>query len=250
VPRVSLSETYGILGYDEELGRTIELMEKGRGQEYGYVGGSGGQGCLAVAYSKGAILGHDANFPSTAASLMVVAGTSGEFLQIASPPIHYGGVSKQNWFIKPESQTAQQVPYFWVASQAKSGRTIGISTFQGDAAEATRALLQKMPFGWVATGDVGLFPCYTRGVNAYGKENVESNAITAVMGEEQGTKTAKTSTRIYGMFAHGELGPSTYSGFVDEASSMSGSTIPCEKHSRTSILSIHTTPSSSEASLN
>ena len=52
-PSIYLTETYGILGYDESVGRNIELMEKGRGQEYGYQGGSGGQGCLAVAWSDG-----------------------------------------------------------------------------------------------------------------------------------------------------------------------------------------------------
>ena len=38
--------------------------------------------------------------------------------------------------------------------------------------------------------------------------------------------------RMYGMFAHGELGPSSYSGF---ASSAAGP-VPSEQHSMTSIL--------------
>ena len=41
---VYLSETYGILGYDEAAGRNLEFMEKGRGSEYGCRGGDGGQG--------------------------------------------------------------------------------------------------------------------------------------------------------------------------------------------------------------
>ena len=42
--------------------------------------------------------------------------------------------------------------------------------------------------------------------------------------------------RMYGMFAHGELGPSSYSGF---ASSAAGP-VPSEQHSMTSILALHT----------
>ena len=57
---VYVTETYGILGYDEGAGRNVELMEKGRGLEYGFVGGSGGQGCLVLAYSGGAAAGHTA----------------------------------------------------------------------------------------------------------------------------------------------------------------------------------------------
>ena len=38
---VYLTETYGILGYDEEAGANVELMEAGRGSEYGFCGGSG-----------------------------------------------------------------------------------------------------------------------------------------------------------------------------------------------------------------
>jgi hypothetical protein len=41
---VYLAETYGIIGFDEERQKNVELMEKGRGSEYGFVGGSGGRG--------------------------------------------------------------------------------------------------------------------------------------------------------------------------------------------------------------
>jgi hypothetical protein len=38
---VFLTETNGIWGFDDEIGKNIELMEKGRGCEYGYcVGGA------------------------------------------------------------------------------------------------------------------------------------------------------------------------------------------------------------------
>ena len=69
-----ITETYGIIGYDETVGENIELMEKGRGSEYGYVGGSGGRGCLVAGFSGGAVSGHDDDtFPETASNLMVIA---------------------------------------------------------------------------------------------------------------------------------------------------------------------------------
>jgi hypothetical protein len=40
-----------IFGFDEELNANVELME------YGYCGGSGGQGCLVIGYSDGARVG-------------------------------------------------------------------------------------------------------------------------------------------------------------------------------------------------
>ena len=81
---VYLTETYGILGFDESAQRNIELMEKSRGSEYGFVGGSGGQGCLVLAYSGGAVAGHTADFPADAASMMIVADGSGAFA-VAAP---------------------------------------------------------------------------------------------------------------------------------------------------------------------
>ena len=42
---------------------------------------------------------------------------------------------------------------------------------------------------------------------------------------------------MYGMFAHGELGPSRFSGF-DSAAPAGG--VPSEQHSMTSILALHT----------
>jgi len=61
------------------------------------------------------------------------------------------------------------------------------------------------------------------------------DAISAVMSEEL---SSLSSPKFYGMFAHGELGPSSFSGFRNEA----GVGIGCTKHSMTSILSIHTIP--------
>ena len=70
---VYLSETYGILGFDESEGRNIELMEKGRGQEYGCRGGDGGQGVVVVAYRGGAFLATHEAIPDTASSVLVIS---------------------------------------------------------------------------------------------------------------------------------------------------------------------------------
>lgn len=96
-----LSETYGILGYDDDLGKNIELMEKGRGSEYGFCGGSGGQGCLVLGYSEGGVIGTTEDFPANASSLMVLADQSGVLSKDkADAPIHYGGITKTTWEVK------------------------------------------------------------------------------------------------------------------------------------------------------
>ena len=74
-------------------------------------------------------------------------------------------------------------------------------------------------------------PCVdsTRGVNLYQAEDVESTAIAGVDALPRGA-------RIYGMFAHGELGPSSFAGFTREA----GMAVEHEQHSMTTILAVHT----------
>ena len=222
---VFLTETYGILGFDEDEQRNVELMEKGRGSEYGFAGGSGGQGCLAVGYSKGAVTGTTPDFPPNASSLMVIADQSGNWERDkAKAPLHYGGITKALW--KLDGKSLVTIPYFWIADT--SGHPIGVSTFQGDASAATHSILSKIPSEYKASGSVGLFPCFTRGINQYGKEHVEPTAVAS---------SFETTPRVYGMFAHGELGPSSFNDFTRESNN-----IECTQHSMTSILSIHTTP--------
>lgn len=222
---VYVTETYGILGYDEGAGRNVELMEKGRGSEYGFVGGSGGQGCLVLAYSGGAAAGHTAAWPADAASMMVVADGSGAFAAAAaSAPLHYGGITKEAWVLS--NGALQPVPFFWVASVAGGAAPVGVTTFTGEAGEAALGLFEQAP-GPVSA--VGLFPCFTRGVNKYDAEDVETAAIAQVVG---------ASRRMYGMFAHGELGPSRFSGF--DSAAPAGGPVPSEQHSETSILALHT----------
>jgi len=228
---VYLTETYGIIGYDEELQQNIELMEKGRGSEYGFRGGSGGQGCLVVGVTD-AVTGHsDLKIPGKTSSLMVIADTSKTFERDYSSstiPLHYGGIAKEAWIVSSNS-SLERVPYFWIANQDES-MPIGVSAFKGDASSATKELLLKKPSGF-KTDCIGLFPCFSRGINQYNAENVESQAITSVLDINDGAPT-----RIYGMFAHGELGPSNnFYGFVNDEND-----IKCEQYGMTSILSIHT----------
>ena len=48
---VLLADCYGILGFSQRDGANIELMEAGRGEEYGGVGGDGGQGSPVFAHA-------------------------------------------------------------------------------------------------------------------------------------------------------------------------------------------------------
>ena len=102
---VYFTETYGILGFDDDLGKNVEIMEKGRGTEYGCQGGNGGEGCLVVGYSSddgdggGKVLsGTGPDFPPNARSLMVIADQSGSWgNDKVKAPIHYGGITKTTW---------------------------------------------------------------------------------------------------------------------------------------------------------
>jgi len=181
---------------------------------------------VAVLFSSGAVAAHgDVIFPEELASMMVIEDTGNEFTSSSTvKPVHYGGVSKEN-YVFGENGELERTPFFWVGSKEQD-LPVGISTFTGEADAACAKLMGQISDGYTLSGDVGLFPCYTRGFNLYGKEDVESSAIAKTMTE--------ANARIYGMFAHGELGPSQFSGFADKAGK-----VPCEKHSGTSILSMH-----------
>ena len=62
-----------------------------------------------------------------------------------------------------------------------------------------------------------------------GAEDVESTAIS----------NAIKNARIYGVFAHGELGPTAA---FSDGFPVGPNSIPCTQHSMTSILSLHTEP--------
>lgn len=72
---VLLADCYGILGFSADEGRNIELMEAGRGREYGGPGGDGGRGVVAVVFSGGGTVASWDELPARATSHMAVAGT-------------------------------------------------------------------------------------------------------------------------------------------------------------------------------
>jgi hypothetical protein len=178
---------------------------------------------------------------------MVIADGSGTWAKdvkhSSSPPLHYGGISKSCY--KLENDEWVQVPYFWVVDTGDEGSSsVGVTIFSEDqeAGPAVRTLLSAVPTGLVATDAVGLFPCFTRGVNQYGTEDVESSQIVQVL----------PHARVYGMFAHGELGPVAFTGFPSKSTrpsstSQSSVPIPCTQHSMTSILALHATASGKES---
>lgn len=198
---VYFSETYGILGYDAETGRNIELLEKGRGSEYGCRGGDGGQGLVLIAYSGGATKAGHESFPDGVSSMMVIADGSGAFKKLGPPPaIVYGGITKDAYVL--DDGKFVSIPHFFVGTTA-SGGPVGVKAFTGDAGDAVDDLIAKVPDGHVKSGAVALFPCFTRGINQYGENDIEPKAISAKL----------PGCRIFGMFAHGELGPASFTGF-------------------------------------
>jgi hypothetical protein len=107
-----------------------------------------------------------------------------------------------------------------VSAKAPTGTT----SFTSDASGSVRELLEQLPEGHGAE-TVGLFPCFMRGINEYGEDNVESDAIAGLL----------PGKRVYGMFCHGELGPRRCLGFAPEAPPQK----TCGQHSMTSIVAVH-----------
>ena len=145
-------------------------------------------------------------------------------------PTHYGGITKEAWELKDDG-SLHAVPYFWVASTADAEPT-GVLATQDAVGQAAAALLQKLPPALAPSGAVGAFPCFTRGVNQYGAEHVEPDELSAAL----------PGVRLYGMFAHGELGPSAFAGFAGADTPAQ----PCTQHSMHTVLAVHTTASVKE----
>eukprot|EP00747_Dinoflagellata_sp_TGD_P210051 gnl/TRDRNA2_/TRDRNA2_83384_c0_seq2.p1 gnl/TRDRNA2_/TRDRNA2_83384_c0~~gnl/TRDRNA2_/TRDRNA2_83384_c0_seq2.p1 ORF type:complete len:204 (+),score=34.51 gnl/TRDRNA2_/TRDRNA2_83384_c0_seq2:702-1313(+) len=200
-------------------------MEKGRGVEYGCRGGDGGQGAVIAAYAGGSFKAAHDVFPEGASSIMVVSDSPESFSKVkdSAPAVYYGGITKRAYVL--EGATFSPIPQFFVATLSKAD-PVGIAAFTGDAGEATTGLLNKMPEDHQASGSVALFPCFTRGINEYGRNDVEPAAISAKM----------PGCRIFGMFAHGELGPSSFAGFSPPAAAKQ----ECTQHSMTSIIALYT----------
>jgi len=218
---VYMTETYGILGFDLKEGRNLEFMEKGRGSEYGCRGGDGGQGSVVVAFFGSGIHASHGLVPEGATSCMVVTTGSGWAQASSGAPVHYGGVTKECFLLR--NQAFESVPFFCVSTR---DNPVGIAAVQSDVGTATRDLLSQLPPGREASGAVALFPCFTRGVNEYDKNDVEPEAVSQAL----------PGCRIFGMFAHGELGPASFSGFCPPAQSEQ----TCVQHSMTTVMAVYT----------
>lgn len=225
---VLLADCYGIVGFAAEANRNLELLEAGRGKEYGGVGGDGGRGVVAVAFARGTVAVSTAAPPSEDASLhLVVAsqgGDVGSFLRQHATAPYCGGIAKATFQYSVDERAFQVVPYFVVSELQSPDRSVGATSFTADVEAAVRALLARKPAD-ASVEAVALFPCFMRGKNEYGDNDVEPAAVSALL----------PGVPIYGMFCHGELGPRSNLGF--------DSTEPpqrsCGQHSMTTIVAVH-----------
>jgi hypothetical protein len=231
---VYAADCYGILGFSASQGRNVELMEAGRGKEYGGTGGAGGRGVVAVVFRSGFVASTDSP-PDEATSHLVVASSGAVTALLTERSIlpYYGGVAKQALRFVPDRGSFEKVPQFFVSSLRSGTTAVGVTSFTDDVTAATTELISSMPAGHHAEA-LALFPCFMRGVNAYGKNNVEPDAISALL----------PGVRLFGMFCHGELGPSAATGFgMAEARN-----VPHRMHSMTSIVAVHAATTSSSNS--
>lgn len=215
---VLIADCYGILGRSAARGRNLELMEAGRGREYGGPGGDGGQGVVAVVFSST----DEAHIPSTerlpegVAAHMIIAARGAGATDGASAA-YYGGLAKATYRFDPQTAQLVSTPRICVSTRA----CLGLTSFTDAADPAAKELLGQLPAGRSVQA-IALFPCFMRGKNMYGANDVEPDALSRRL----------PGVPIFGMFCHGELGPSRCAGF-DPAGAR------CTQHSMTSILALH-----------
>ena len=208
---VLLADCYGVLGTAPD-GGTRELMEAGRGREYGGVGGSGGSGVVAVALS-----GARADAPDAAGPAHLVIAAHGRPRPAGAPCL--GGVAKATWrwdaaagrFAATEGLHIALPPELRVAATA----------FTGEPEPALRALLEAVPPGCVPEA-LALFPCFMRGVNRYGRDGVEPETAARLA----------PGVPLFGMFCHGELGPPAGRALEPDPGT------PCVLHSMTTVAAV------------
>jgi hypothetical protein len=227
---VLLADCYGILGFSKQHGRNLELMEAGRGQEYGGVGGDGGQGVVAVVFSGGFEASTD-SLPTSATSHLAVAtsasGATALLVKHGTAP-YYGGVAKATYRYSPPSGGFDPMPRFFISSTPTPAGAVGTTSFTDDAKTAAAELLDQLPPGHRVEA-VALMPCFMRGKNLYGRNDVEPDALAELL----------PGVAIFGMFCHGELGPKRCLGF--DSTGNPGQS--CRTHSMTSIVAVHTSRS-------
>lgn len=223
---VYIADCYGIIGWDKAAKKNVELMGKGVGSEFGHAGGQGGEGVVVVAFRGDgfAPTSEEASLPEGSALHMVVSASS-EKLSGGASGVAYGGVAKKCYRLE-HSGDLQEVPRFAVSASSSASPTV-VSAFQGDAGEAAEAALKEFSAAPEITA-AGYFPCFCRGFNKYGEDGAEPAAFAA-----KGLEGVK----LFGMFAHGELGP-----VADKPVLCSPDAVPAataETHSMTSILALY-----------
>eukprot|EP00929_Paragymnodinium_shiwhaense_P042139 TRINITY_DN21857_c0_g1_i2.p1 TRINITY_DN21857_c0_g1~~TRINITY_DN21857_c0_g1_i2.p1 ORF type:complete len:418 (+),score=83.55 TRINITY_DN21857_c0_g1_i2:51-1256(+) len=222
---IYVADCYGIIGWDKKQGKNVELMEKGRGTEYGMAGGQGGEGVVVVAFrGDGFAPNADANLPDGSALHMVVAGHESKALSGGTSGVAYGGAAKTCYKLE-HSGDLVEVPRFAISANQASSPTV-VSSFQdGDAGDAAEAALKALSGKPTAAA---YFPCFCRGFNKYGENGVEPDAFA---------KKGLDGVKLFGMFAHGELGPPLDKPVLCTADSPAAAT--AESHSSTSILALY-----------
>lgn len=181
---VLLADCYGILGFSAPAGRNLEFLEAGRGREYGGVGGDGGRGVVAVVFARGSVVTSLDTLPAIGVTSHLVIAAQDDaidaWLATHARAVYYGGIAKAAYRYAPGTGRFEPVPRFWVSLLAAPGQTVGTTAFTGEATDALRTLLDRAPPG-SRVDAVGLFPCFMRGKNAYGRTQVEPNAVTAAV---------------------------------------------------------------------
>mmetsp|Transcript_31252 Transcript_31252/g.57168 ORF Transcript_31252/g.57168 Transcript_31252/m.57168 type:complete len:359 (-) Transcript_31252:102-1178(-) len=208
---VYIADSYGIVGWDKSKKENVELMEEGRGSEYGKVGGNGGKGVVVTAF-RGGHVPSEGDLPSDKGLHMFITeeGKPG----LAPQGAVYGGVAKKCYKLE-HSGDLVPVPQFAVSTPQGV-----VTSFTGDAGEAAKGALASSGSLEVA----GYFPCFCRGVNEYGKDNVEPAAFAS---------NGMESVPLFGMFAHGEIGPPKGSPVLCDTEQKA---VEVEMHSMTSVL--------------
>ena len=110
-----------------------------------------------------------------------------------------------------------------MSSRRSADSAVGVTSFTGDAKDAIQELVGRMPPGFQAEA-VALMPCFMRGKNRYGKNDVEPGVVSELL----------PGVPIFGMFSHGEFGPKQCLGFDSDQGPET-----CGSHSMTSIVAIH-----------
>lgn len=226
---VYVVDCYGIIGWDKVKKQNMELMEKGRGSEYGCQGGNGGEGVVVAAFRGGAFTptcfekGVGASLPGQCTAHMVMKGGPGAPEAPAAGAV-FGGVAKRCFALKHSGDLEE------VAQVAVSSNAAVVSSFIGEARTATGAILEAAGTENKAYSALGYFPCFCRGVNKYGEDDVEVKEFAAAGLE---------GVPIFGMFAHGEIGPPV--GGPIQCTPETDALSSVEVHSMTSVVALYST---------